>query len=82
VDCGYPHRDPPLTALGRSAASQITFSYRPDLVLVYPMTRTIETALIVLQSLGKEDPASVAIVVCTDLREAHDAECNKGMPRA
>jgi len=46
------------------------------------MTRTIETALIVVQSLRKEDAASVPIVICPDLREAHDAECNKGMPRA
>lgn len=45
------------------------------------MTRTIDTALIVLKSSQKKDPVSVPIMVSPDLREAHDAEGNKGVAR-
>lgn len=46
------------------------------------MTRTIETAQIFLEPIGKREAAQVPIMVWPDLREAHDAECNKGLARA
>jgi broad specificity phosphatase PhoE len=45
------------------------------------MTRAIETAIIVLEKFEKHS-AAVPIMVSPDLREAHDAECNKGIARA
>jgi broad specificity phosphatase PhoE len=45
------------------------------------MTRAIETAMIVLEQFEKHS-AAVPIMVSPDLREAHDAECNKGLARA
>lgn len=50
--------------------------------MVSPMTRTIETALIVLKSVKDKCSAEAPIIVSPDLREAHDAECNKGLARA
>jgi broad specificity phosphatase PhoE len=45
------------------------------------MTRTIETAIIVLEPF-KNGGAEVPVMISPDLREAHDAECNRGMARA
>ena len=47
------------------------------------MDRTIETALIVQDNLKKDSPDGVQpdLINWPDLREAHDAECNKGSPR-
>lgn len=50
--------------------------------MVSPMTRTIETALIILKSVKDKCSAEVPVIVSPDLREAHDAECNKGLARA
>lgn len=45
------------------------------------MTRTIQTALIALDSLIGTSPFKVDVQVWPDLREAHDAICNKGVSR-
>lgn len=47
------------------------------------MDRTIETALIIQNNLKKDSPDGVHpdLIIWPDLREAHDAECNKGSPR-
>nr|CEG04584.1 unnamed protein product [Fusarium clavum] len=78
---GYPHRDPPLTDLGTRQAknAQQTLKVKPDLIIVSPMTRTIQTMYIVFRYLLISK--KVEIQVWPDLREAHDATCNKGVGR-
>jgi broad specificity phosphatase PhoE len=82
VDRAYPHRDPPLTQAGEVATRKITLPARPDLILVSPMTRTIQTAMNVFPFLREEGPWSTPVQIWPDLREAHDAVCNKGLSRA
>lgn len=82
VNRGYPHRDPPLTEVGSQQASNVRPPAEPDLILVSPMTRTIQTALIVFGPLLNSSPAKVELQVWPDLRETHDAICNKGVSRA
>ena len=81
VDRAYPHHDPPLTREGHSEAARIHIPRRPDLIVTSPMHRTIETALIVVQILARADDILPEMRVWPGLREAHDAECNKGSPR-
>jgi broad specificity phosphatase PhoE len=54
----------------------------PDLILVSPMTRTIQTALLAFGSTIGDSPAGVEVQIWPDLREAHGAICNKGVARA
>ncbi|KAM5343980.1 hypothetical protein ACJ41O_012517 [Fusarium nematophilum] len=84
VDRGYPHRDPPLTEVGTQQASNVALPAQPDLIVVSPMTRTIQTALIAFPQLLDSPSAAVRVKVQVwpDLREAHDAICNKGVSRA
>ena len=83
VHRGYPLRDPPLIEDGRVQAGLIQLPTRPDLIISSPMDRTIETALIILNSLKSDCPDGIQpdYIIWPDLREAHDAECNKGLPR-
>ncbi|TVY55752.1 putative phosphatase SPAC5H10.03 [Lachnellula cervina] len=78
IERGYPHRDPPLTELGCQQARNLTLSTEPDLILISPMTRTIQTALLALGPLIDR----VKVQICSELREAHDAVCNTGVDRA
>jgi broad specificity phosphatase PhoE len=55
-------------------------SVQPDLILISPMTRTIQTALNMFPFLAEQAPP-VPVHIWPDLREAHDAECNKGLSR-
>ncbi|UZP40141.1 hypothetical protein NXS19_007957 [Fusarium pseudograminearum] len=82
VQRGYPHRDPPLTDLGTRQARNVqqTLKVKPDLIIVSPMTRTIQTMYIVFRYLLITGDAEIQ--VWPDLREAHDATCNKGVARA
>lgn len=82
VQRGYPHRDPPLTEAGRQATKAINLRVIPDLIIISPMTRTIQTALNAFPSLLGTTPFKVAVQIWPDLREAHDAECNKGLSRS
>ena len=81
IQRGYPFPDPPLTKGGDQEASSITVDFRPDLIIVSPMRRTIETAI---TAFGTNVDANKAlpIEVWPDLREAHDAICNHGSPVA
>lgn len=45
------------------------------------MTRTIQTALTAFPSLVGSNPPHIDVQIWPDLREAHDAECNKGVSR-
>lgn len=80
IDRNYSHPDPPLTQLGHQQASN-THTPKPDLILVSPMTRTVQTALIVFDQLLNTSPPKVELQIWPDLREAHDAICNKGVSR-
>lgn len=46
------------------------------------MARTIEAAQIFLGSLKDNGLPKIPTIVSPDLREAYDAECNKGLGRA
>jgi broad specificity phosphatase PhoE len=64
-----------LTEIGRKQAEALDFSFIPDVIVVSPMIRTLDTAYHVLH--GKPSK----ILVWPDLREAHDAICNHGSLR-
>ncbi|KAJ7355816.1 histidine phosphatase superfamily [Mycena albidolilacea] len=78
VQRGYPFRDPPLTDQGLAEARAVSLDFQPDLVICSPMNRTINTALAVLPDLLSQS----AVEIWPDMREAHDAICNKGVSRA
>ena len=83
IDRTYPYRDPPLTPAGHQATEQITLPTTPDLILISPMTRTIQTAINAFPFITLSASATKAHVqIWPELREAHDAICNKGLPRA
>lgn len=82
VDRGYKYRDPLLTDLGRQQASAVPVVSAPDLIVISPMTRTIQTALIAFKDLGSNPSSRTSVQIWPDLREAHDAICNKGVSRA
>ena len=46
------------------------------------MTRIIQTALIALNPFNETSAFKIEVQVWPDLREAHDAICNKGVSRA
>ncbi|TVY44852.1 putative phosphatase [Lachnellula subtilissima] len=78
IERDYPYRDPPLTEVGRQQARNLRLLTEPDLILISPMTRTIQTALLAFGPLIDR----VKVQICPDLREAHDAICNTGVGRA
>jgi len=79
----YPYRDPPLTDIGEEAAKHIEV-ITPDLIVISPMTRTIQTAMIAFPSLigAGVDPLQVEVQIWPELREAYEAECCKGLSRS
>jgi broad specificity phosphatase PhoE len=80
---GWPERDPPLTSQGLLDAAAISMSFEPDLIISSPMTRTIQTAFAAFPSLVHSPSETIpALEIWPDLREAHDAICNKGVSRA
>ena len=82
VQRGYPDRDPPLTKAGNASTKRINLNVRPDLILISPMTRTIETAMNLFPFLNGAGPWEVPTQIWPNLREANDAICNKGLSRA
>ena len=81
VDAGYLFRDPRLTHAGFEAAKEIKLSSIPDLILISPMTRTIQTALNAFPSILGSVPFQTEVQIWPELREAYDAECDKGVSR-
>ncbi|KZV89023.1 phosphoglycerate mutase-like protein [Exidia glandulosa HHB12029] len=88
VDREYAEVDPPLTerglreaiALGQRLAWQ---NFAPSAIVTSPMTRTIQTALALFPELLQHKfAAGMPLHIWPELREAHDAICNKGRPRA
>jgi broad specificity phosphatase PhoE len=82
VQRGYPHRDPPLTEAGMHATKQIALPACPDLIIISPMTRTIQTAISMFPHLEDSSSSAIPVQIWPDLREANDAVCNKGCSRA
>ena len=82
VDRNYPHRDPPLTTTGHALTKQIKIPVTPNLIVISPMTRTIQTAINTFPSILGSTPFQADVQIWPDLREAHDANCNKGLSRA
>jgi broad specificity phosphatase PhoE len=82
VDRKYSERDPPLTELGKSQAQALQTTITPGLIVISPMTRKIQTALLAFGSLLSTSPFKTEVQVWPDLREAHDAICNIGVARA
>ncbi|KAF2811380.1 phosphoglycerate mutase-like protein [Mytilinidion resinicola] len=81
VDREYPYRDPPLTELGHSTTKEIKIRVVPNLIIISPMTRTIQTAINAFPTLLSQAPFSVDVQIWPELRETHDAPCNKGLSR-
>src|SRR5271170_4322195 len=69
IQRGYPFPDPPLTKRGYQEASSITIDFTPDLIVVSPMRRTIETATAAFGTTVDANEA-LPIEVWPDLREA------------
>lgn len=81
VERGYTHRDPPLTESGQEATRNIEISAAPDLIIISPMTRTIQTAINIFPDVFNNTPFPVEVQIWPDLRETYEAECNKGLSR-
>ncbi|KAJ7706848.1 histidine phosphatase superfamily [Mycena rosella] len=81
VQRGYPLRDPPLTDQGIAEARAVSLAFQPDLIICSPMVRTIQTALAAFPDLLPLHQSKTTLEIWPDLREAHDAICNKGVAR-
>jgi broad specificity phosphatase PhoE len=79
---GYPHPDPSLTEAGFRATEELASSIYPDLIVISPMTRTIQTAMNVFPFLQVAGSSAIPVEIWPELREANDAICNKGLSRA
>ena len=75
-------RDPPLTSEGHGTTQRASLPIQPDILLISPMTRTLQTALNMFPSLHEADTCQMPVQIWPELREAHDAECNKGRSRS
>ncbi|KAK3685965.1 histidine phosphatase superfamily [Podospora appendiculata] len=83
VDRNHQFPDPPLTDIGRSQAKAVNPAAAPDLIVVSPMTRTLETTLLAFDSFISNPESRLNIQVWPELRETHDFSIyNKGVSRA
>ncbi|KAK7732513.1 hypothetical protein SLS53_008398 [Cytospora paraplurivora] len=81
---GFPCRDPILTERGQAQAASVRLSRPPDLIVVSPLTRTLETAIIAFGHLFRNPnaPNAVPVQIWPDLRECGDRPYNQGRTRA
>ena len=88
IDRTYDLRDPPLTDKGFAQAEALSthlstiFKIKPSAIVTSPMTRTIQTARTLFPYAFTEGPDAIPLRIWPVLREAHDANCNKGRSRA
>ncbi|EJD41095.1 phosphoglycerate mutase-like protein [Auricularia subglabra TFB-10046 SS5] len=85
VDRTYADVDPPLTEAGLEAATALgdrlqKLGFTPSAIVTSPMTRTIQTAFALFPDGLRA--GGLPLHIWPELREAHDAACNKGRPRA
>jgi broad specificity phosphatase PhoE len=60
---------------------ELASSLSPDLIIISPMTRTIQTAMNMFPFLKVAGSSAIPVQIWPDLREANDAVCNKGLSR-
>ncbi|KAI8933409.1 hypothetical protein NX059_010024 [Plenodomus lindquistii] len=84
IQRGYPHPDAPLTKRGHGATKNIHIPFTPDLILISPMTRTIQTAINIFPWLhdSTSTTTTIPVQIWPDLRETYDAPCNRGVSRS
>ncbi|KAH7079553.1 histidine phosphatase superfamily [Paraphoma chrysanthemicola] len=82
VQRGYPHRDPPLTQAGTDATRSIEIPLSPELIIISPMTRTLQSAINMYPTLQNAEDFIAPVQIWPELREANDAICNKGHSRS
>jgi broad specificity phosphatase PhoE len=88
IDRSYDLRDPPLTEKGFEHAEALStqlstiFKIKPSVIVTSPMTRTIQTARTLFPYAFTKGPDAIPLHIWPGLREAHDANCNKGRSRA
>ncbi|XP_014558826.1 hypothetical protein COCVIDRAFT_50990, partial [Bipolaris victoriae FI3] len=84
----YPDRDPPLTKSGHYTTKHKHLPAHPDLILISPLTRTIQTALNMFPFLSSSPSASLTTTrvpahIWPDLRETPSSSpCNQCSPRS
>ncbi|EUC46959.1 hypothetical protein COCMIDRAFT_35401 [Bipolaris oryzae ATCC 44560] len=66
----HPYRDPPLTKAGHYTTKHKHLPFDPDLILISPLTRTIQTALNMFPFLSSQ-PSPVPAHIWPSLRETH-----------
>lgn len=71
-----------MTDSGHKTTRGISLLTRPDILLISPMTRAIQTALNMFPFLQEDHDFPIAVQIWPDLRETHDSECNRGLTRA
>lgn len=79
---GFPCRDPILTERGQRQASEVRLSHTPDLIVVSPLTRTLQTAIIAFDIDSTRLTAPIPVQVWPDLRECGDRPFNFARPRS
>ncbi|KAF2134341.1 phosphoglycerate mutase-like protein [Dothidotthia symphoricarpi CBS 119687] len=78
----HPHPDPPLTKRGHHTTKHTTLPTPPDLILISPLTRTLQTAVNMFPSL-LTTPPQIPVQIWPSLCETHNTSpCNTGSPRA
>ncbi|KAH9882468.1 hypothetical protein J1614_000704 [Plenodomus biglobosus] len=87
IQRNYPHPDPPLSPRGHGATKALHLPFTPSLILLSPMTRTIQTALALFPSLllppspNSSLKPTPRVEIWPDLRETYPAPCNRGVAR-
>lgn len=76
---GFPCRDPILTEKGQRQAAEVLLSHPPDLIVVSPLTRTLQTAIAAFNLDRRQPP--IPVEVWPDLRECGDRPFNMCRPR-
>lgn len=84
---GFPCRDPILTEKGQRQASEVRLSSPPDLIVVSPLTRTLQTAITAFHidtttTTSTTSSPPIPVQVWPDLRECGDRPYNLARPRA
>jgi broad specificity phosphatase PhoE len=81
VNRGWPDLDPELTVIGHTTTKEIKISVAPDLIIISPMTRTIETAMNAFPALIGHSQVLVDVQIWPELREIQNAPYNIGRSR-
>ena len=61
VQCGHLDRDPPLTRAGNYSTKHINLATQPDLIIISPTMRTLQTAMNIIPSLAEQAPFDISV---------------------